>query len=197
MERASRVALRGSSPAVVGLLKLTAPSTPPTNFLCPCCEVRVMSSLTHVGDSGVRMVEISGKRDVVRRAVAEGRIRLRRETVALVREGKVEKGNVLATAQIAAILAVKRTPELIPLCHPISITGVEVEFEFAGEEILVRVEVRSVGKTGVEMEALAGVSAALLAIWDMVKAVEKDERGQYPVTMIHGIRVLEKVKQDE
>jgi len=157
----------------------------------------VMSSLTHVGDSGVKMVEISGKKDSVRRAVAEGWIHLRRETVALVRSGRVEKGNVLATAQIAAILAVKRTPELIPLCHPLSITGVEVEFEFSEDEIGVRVSVSSLGKTGVEMEALAGVSAALLAIWDMVKAVEKDENGQYPVTRIHSIRVLEKVKGDE
>lgn len=151
--------------------------------------------LTHVGDKGVRMVEISGKKDVKRIAKASGKIKLRKKTIEMIKAGKVEKGNVLTTAQIAAIQAVKRTPNLIPMCHPLSITGVDVNFEFNDDEVKVIVEVSSVGKTGVEMEALTGVSVALLTIWDMVKAVEKDRRGQYPVTEIGDIWVLEKTKE--
>lgn len=156
-------------------------------------EVRAVK-LTHAGERGVRMVEVGGKDDVRRVARARGSIRLRGETIELIKAGKVEKGNVLTTAQIAAIQAVKKTPEIIPLCHLLLITGVDVEFSFAGDEIIAEVEVRSMGKTGVEMEAITGVAAALLTIWDMVKAVEKDERGQYPETEIKEIRVLEKRK---
>ncbi len=152
-------------------------------------------SLTHVTDKGVKMVEVSGKPEQKRSAKASGRIQLRSETTALIKKGKVEKGNVLTCAQVAAIMAVKNTPSLIPMCHPLAITGVDVDFEFMGDEIEAKVEVRSVGKTGVEMEAITGVSVALLTIWDMVKAVEKDESGQYPITEITNIRVLEKVKE--
>ncbi|AEH23819.1 cyclic pyranopterin monophosphate synthase MoaC [Pyrococcus yayanosii] len=150
--------------------------------------------LTHVDERGVKMVEVGHKPDVIRKAIAKGRIRLRAETVRLIREGKVEKGNVLAAAQIAAILAVKKTPELIPLCHPIPLTGIDVTFEFGEDYIEVTCEVRAHYKTGVEMEALTGVTVALLTIWDMVKAVEKDEHGQYPFTRIENIRVVEKMK---
>ncbi|MFA4646170.1 cyclic pyranopterin monophosphate synthase MoaC [Pyrococcus kukulkanii] len=153
-----------------------------------------MKGLTHVDEKGVKMVEIGHKDVVYRRAVAKGRIRLRPETVKLIREGKIEKGNVLAAAQIAGILAVKRTPELIPLCHPIPLTGVDITFEFGEDYIEVTCEVRAYYKTGVEMEALTGATVALLTIWDMVKAVEKDERGQYPYTRIEDVRVVEKVK---
>ncbi|MFA4640967.1 cyclic pyranopterin monophosphate synthase MoaC [Pyrococcus kukulkanii] len=153
-----------------------------------------MKGLTHVDEKGVKMVEIGHKDVVYRRAVAKGRIRLRPETVKLIREGKIEKGNVLAAAQIAGILAVKRTPELIPLCHPIPLTGVDITFEFGEDYIEVTCEVRAYYKTGVEMEALIGATVALLTIWDMVKAVEKDERGQYPYTRIEEVRVIEKVK---
>ena len=103
------------------------------------------------------------------------------------------KGDVLVVAQTAAILAVKRTPELIPLTHQITITGTDVIFKLE-EGIRVEVEVKSTGQTGVEMEALVGVSSALLTIWDMVKSLEKDEAGQYPTTSIEDIRVLKKVK---
>ncbi|MFQ6136789.1 MAG: cyclic pyranopterin monophosphate synthase MoaC [Candidatus Hydrothermarchaeales archaeon] len=150
--------------------------------------------LTHASEKGVKMVDISEKKKVLRVAKAKGRIKLKDSTVKLIREGKVEKGNVLTTAQIAATLAVKRTPEMIPMCHPIPITGVDVDFKFFGDEIEAVVEVKSLGKTGVEMEAITGVSVALLTIWDMVKAVEKDEKGQYPITRITDIRVLEKIK---
>ncbi len=150
--------------------------------------------LTHVNEKGVKMVEVGHKNVVFRRAVARGRIRLRPETIELIKAGKTKKGNVIAAAQIAGILAVKKTPELIPLCHPIPLTGVDISFEFGKDYIEATCEVRAYYKTGVEMEALTGVSVALLTIWDMVKAVEKDENGQYPFTSIEDIHVVEKVK---
>ncbi len=152
-------------------------------------------TLTHVSDKGVKMVEVSAKPEQKRSAKASGRIRLRIATIDLIKNGRVEKGSVLTCAQVAAVMAVKLTPSLIPMCHPLAITGVDVDFEFIGDEIEALVEVRSVGKTGVEMEAITGVSVALLTIWDMVKAVEKDGAGQYPVTEITNIKVLEKVKE--
>ncbi|MBO8174548.1 MAG: cyclic pyranopterin monophosphate synthase MoaC [Thermococcus sp.] len=150
--------------------------------------------LTHVDEKGVKMVEVGHKDVVFRKAIAKGKIRLKPETIKLIQEGKTKKGNVIATAQIAGILAVKRTWEMIPLCHPIPLTGVDISFEFGEDYIEATCEVRAYYKTGVEMEALTGVSVALLTIWDMVKAVEKDEKGQYPVTRIYDIRVVEKVK---
>ncbi|MFQ5815432.1 MAG: cyclic pyranopterin monophosphate synthase MoaC [Candidatus Hydrothermarchaeaceae archaeon] len=151
--------------------------------------------LTHLTEKGVRMVEVSGKGDVRRTARASGKITLRNVTIERINAGEVEKGNVLTTAQIAATLAVKKTPDLIPLCHPLQITGVDVSFEVGETEIEAIVEASCVGKTGLEMEAITGVSVALLTIWDMVKSMEKDEEGQYPVTRIHDIRVLEKRKE--
>lgn len=142
----------------------------------------------------VRMVDITGKGDVFRAARARGFIRLTEESLRRIREGRVEKGDVYSVAKVAAILAVKRTPELVPLCHPIPITGVEVDVQALDDGVGVEVTVKSFGKTGVEMEALAGVSAALLAVWDMVKKYEKDERGQYPHTKIERIEVVEKEK---
>jgi cyclic pyranopterin phosphate synthase len=106
----------------------------------------------------------------------------------------VKKGDVFTTARLAAILAVKDTPRLIPLCHPIPITGLEVNFEIDGRRVRAVVTVTSVGKTGVEMEALTGVAAALLNVWDMVKYLEKDVTGNYPETEIENIMVLEKNK---
>jgi cyclic pyranopterin phosphate synthase len=140
------------------------------------------------------MVDVSEKKDVIREAVAEGKIYLRPETLQAVRQGTVLKGNVLATARVAATLAVKQTPLLIPLCHQIPLSAVDVEFTYGEDCIEAEVRVRSTGKTGVEMEALTGVSVALLTIWDMVKSAEKDEQGQYPFTRIEGIRVVEKKK---
>lgn len=150
--------------------------------------------LTHVSEKGVKMVEISEKKDLKRVAKASGKIKLRKETIKRIMEGKVEKGNVLTTAQIAATLAVKKTSELIPMCHPLQITGINVDFDFEGDEIEAIIEVSTIGKTGVEMEAITGVAVALLTIWDMVKAIEKDENGQYPVTKISDIKVIEKIK---
>ncbi|MEM0021596.1 MAG: cyclic pyranopterin monophosphate synthase MoaC [Fervidicoccaceae archaeon] len=144
---------------------------------------------------GIKMVDISGKSEVQREAVASGKIKLKRETIQLIKEGKVEKGDVLSASTLAAVLAVKKTPELLPLTHNIPITGVDVKFNFEEDGIRVHVTVRAQAKTGVEMEALAGVSAALLNIWDMVKKYEKDEEGQYPTTAIEEIKVVRKVKE--
>lgn len=142
----------------------------------------------------MKMVEISEKSDVLRIARAKGSITLKEKTIKLIKEGKIKKGDVISATKMAAILAIKKTPELIPLCHPIPITGANVEVKINNREIEVEVEVKSIGKTGVEMEALVGTSTALLTIWDMVKAYEKDERGQYPTTKISEIRVIEKIK---
>jgi cyclic pyranopterin phosphate synthase len=141
------------------------------------------------------MVDITEKPPVFRRAIASGSIKLQKATITTIKNGQVKKGDVLTTARLAAVLAVKDTPRLIPLCHPISITGLDVSFELESERIQAIVTVTSFGKTGVEMEALAGVSVALLNIWDMVKYLEKDETGNYPETEIDEIKVLEKRKE--
>lgn len=145
--------------------------------------------------SDVRMVGITNKPDVIRRAVARGFIKLKPSTISLIKEGRIKKGDVLTVAKVAAIQGVKKTWELIPLCHPIPITSVEVVTNITEDGIEVVVEVTSIGKTGVEMEALTGVSLGLLTIWDMVKSYEKDEHGEYPVTLIGDIRVLHKIKE--
>jgi len=143
----------------------------------------------------VRMVDISPKDVVFREAIAEGYIRLRKETITLIKEGRVEKGDVFTIAKVAAIQAVKKTPELIPLCHNIQINFVDVKFQVVSENrVRVEATVRASAKTGVEMEALTAVTVALLNIWDLVKKYEKDERGQYPWTIIEGVRVVSKVK---
>jgi cyclic pyranopterin phosphate synthase len=140
------------------------------------------------------MVDITEKPPVFRKASAAGSIRLRESTIEAIKFGQVKKGDVFTTARLAAILAVKDTPRLIPLCHPIPITGLEVNFEIEGSSVRATVTVTSVGKTGVEMEALTGVAAALLNVWDMVKYLEKDETGNYPDTVIESIMVIEKRK---
>jgi len=148
---------------------------------------------THMEDETAQMVDVTDKEDVRREATASGRVRLRPETVAAVREGDVEKGNVLSTARIAAIQAVKHTWEDVPMCHQIPVTGVDTIFEIEDEGIAARVTVTSTGKTGVEMEALNGVTRALLTVWDMVKSAEKDDDGGYPKTRIEDVEVEEKI----
>ncbi len=142
-----------------------------------------------------KMVDVTAKEDVVRMAKAEGFIRLKKSTVKAIREKNVPKGDVLTVANVSGILAVKKTPELIAMCHPIPITSVSIEFNVLDEGVKATCTVKSIGKTGVEMEALTGVSVALLTVWDMVKALEKDESGNYPDTVIENIRVVEKVKK--
>jgi cyclic pyranopterin phosphate synthase len=153
-----------------------------------------MVEFTHIQDERAQMVDISTKGDVVREAIASGKIFLKPETLAAIRDGTVVKGNVLATARVAATLSVKNTPALIPMCHSIPISAISVDFPFGDGFIEAVVRVKSTGKTGVEMEALTGVSVALLTVWDMVKSAEKDRHGQYPVTRIEEIRVIEKRK---
>ena len=150
--------------------------------------------LTHVEDGEAQMVDVGGKPDSKRRAVARGRIELEESTVAAIREDGIEKGDVLNTARIGAVQAVKHTWETIPMCHQIPITNVETDFEVADRSVTLTVAVETVGKTGCEMEALEGVTTGLNVVWDMVKAAEKDEDGQYPGTRIGDVEVVEKRK---
>jgi cyclic pyranopterin phosphate synthase len=143
------------------------------------------------------MVDISDKDIVHRVARAEGVIELSKRALDAIRAGQVKKGDVLEVAKIAAISGVKQTPTMIPLCHPIPITGVDLDFDISESGIKVTCEVKADYKTGVEMEALTGVNCALLTIWDMVKYLEKDEAGQYPSTKIHDIKVILKEKSKE
>ena len=142
----------------------------------------------------IKMIDISGKEVVHREAEATGRINLKRDTIEKIRSGEIKKGDPLPAAEIACILAVKKTPDILPLCHPIPITSVDAEFHVADDHIEARCHVTADYKTGVEMEALTGVAAALLTIWDMVKYLEKDEDGQYPSTVITDVKVTEKRK---
>jgi len=155
-----------------------------------------MPVFTHLDDDRARMVDVSAKGEVYRKAVATGSITLRPDTLIAIRDGTAVKGNVLATARVAATLAIKDTFRIIPMCHAIPIHGIDITFDYTDTSISANVTVISAGKTGVEMEALVGVSTALLTIWDMVKSAEKGEHGQYPVTGISDIRVIEKVKQE-
>jgi cyclic pyranopterin phosphate synthase len=144
--------------------------------------------LTHIDQRGqARMVDVSAKDQTERLAVAEGRIIMRKETLDLVVAGNAMKGDVLGAARLAGIMAAKRTHGLIPLCHPLPITKVEIDInpEHALPGFLVQATVKVTGQTGVEMEALTAVSIACLTIYDMVKAVERGMR-------IEGIRLLQK-----
>ena len=143
----------------------------------------------------LKMVDIAGKPVVKRIAEAQGKIWLQPETIQKIRGGNVEKGDVLSAANVAGVLATKKTPELIPLCHPIPISQVTIDFQVGAEYIMARCKVVTEYKTGVEMEALVGISTALLTIWDMVKYLEKDENGQYPHTKIGEITILKKKKE--
>jgi len=155
-----------------------------------------MAEFTHIKDDKAYMVDVTQKPDVGRMAVAGGKIYLHEATLEAIRTGESLKGNVLATARVAGIQAVKETSRLIPMCHPLPIGGVSIDFEDGADENFIEAlcTVKTYGKTGVEMEALTGVSVALLTIWDMVKSAEKDEDGQYPETGIEDIRVIEKKK---
>jgi cyclic pyranopterin monophosphate synthase len=149
---------------------------------------------THIKNGKAQQVDISNKPIALRRALAEGIIELKPETIEAINKGSIVKGNVLNTATVAAVLATKQTSQIIPLCHPIPLTSIQVNYSLQDSAIKAIVEVKSEGQTGVEMEAITGVSVALLTIWDMVKSVEKDATGNYPVTKIRDIRVLEKTK---
>ncbi len=142
------------------------------------------------------MIDVSAKPEVQREATATGTIKLKPETITLIQTGKIAKGDPLYTAKIAGILAAKKTSELIPLCHPLPLTKVEVEAKVAdAQTVEVTAMVKTKAQTGVEMEALTAVSAALLTVWDMTKQYEKDAEGQYPSTAIENIHVVKKFKQ--
>jgi cyclic pyranopterin monophosphate synthase len=142
------------------------------------------------------MVDVSSKAEVFREATATGSIKLKAETICLVKDGKVAKGDPLCIAKIAGVLAAKRTSDLIPLCHPLPLTKVEVEIKVADERTIAATAiVKTKAQTGVEMEALTAVSMALLTVWDMTKQYEKDSGGQYPSTAIENIHVVKKYKQ--
>jgi cyclic pyranopterin phosphate synthase len=149
-----------------------------------------MNRLTHLADDGsAQMVDVSAKEASVREAVAAGTIRLRPETLELISENKIGKGNVFATARVAGIQAAKQTPQLIPLCHNLMLSHVEIEIASGGPGLEVRCTARTIAQTGVEMEALTGVSVALLTIYDMCKAVDKEMQ-------IENIRLVKKTKRD-
>jgi cyclic pyranopterin phosphate synthase len=140
------------------------------------------------------MAYIGGKPSVERRALAAGRIILKRGTLDAIRRGAIKKGDVIGAAQLAGIQAAKRCPDIVPLCHPIPLTSVDVSLELDRHGVRASCQVRAEYRTGVEMEALCGVAGALLCVWDMVKYLEKDNTGNYPSTAISDIRVLSKKK---
>ncbi|MER7131265.1 cyclic pyranopterin monophosphate synthase MoaC [Streptosporangium saharense] len=145
-----------------------------------------MSGFTHIDETGAaRMVDVSAKDVTVRTARATGRVLLSEEAVALLRSGEVPKGDALGTARIAGIMGAKRTPDLVPLCHPIALHGVKVELTVADDGVDITAVVRTADRTGVEMEALTAVSVAALTLIDMVKAVD-------PAAVITDVRVEEK-----
>ncbi len=147
-----------------------------------------MEELTHLDAQGrPKMVDVSAKPDTQREAVARGAVRMQAATLDLIKKGGVAKGDVLAVAQLAGIMAAKRTPDLIPLCHPLLIGDIKVEFSLdeAGCAVGITVTVKSIGKTGVEMEALTAVAVTALTIYDMCKAVDRG-------IIIEGIRLAKK-----
>ncbi|MEV0569734.1 cyclic pyranopterin monophosphate synthase MoaC [Dactylosporangium sp. NPDC050588] len=144
------------------------------------------NELTHVDRSGAaRMVDVAGKEITVRRAVAAGSVRTTVDVIALLHDGALPKGDALAVARIAGIMGAKRTPDLIPLCHPIALHGVTVDFTLRDDTVDIAVTTRTADRTGVEMEALTAVAAAGLALIDMIKAVD-------PAASLEGVRVLRK-----
>lgn len=155
----------------------------------PC---KPMKSLSHINSSGeASMVDVSGKPVQLREAIASGEISLKPETLALINSNAIAKGNVLATARLAGIMAAKRTGELIPLCHPLPITHCEVNFEIPSSQdrIVITASAKIAAQTGIEMEALTAVSVAALTIYDMCKAVDKE-------MVVSSIRLVSKTKKE-
>jgi cyclic pyranopterin monophosphate synthase len=145
--------------------------------------------LSHVSSDGqVRMVDVSAKPHSLRTAIATGKIKIRRATANAISRNRIAKGNVFATAQIAGIQAAKRASELIPLCHPLPLSNVEIDFEMKNGVVSATCTARTTAQTGVEMEALAGVAIALLTIYDMCKAIDKEME-------ISGVRLVKKTKR--
>ncbi len=149
-----------------------------------------MKRLTHIGADGrAQMVDVSGKPPSIRTAVATGKIQLRRETLDLISKDQIAKGNVVATARIAGIQAAKQTAQLIPLCHTLPLSEIKIDIVASDDFAQVKCTARTIAQTGVEMEALTGVAVALLTIYDMCKAVDKDMQ-------LSDIRLLKKTKEE-
>lgn len=145
-----------------------------------------MNELTHLDDAGrARMVDVGGKEPTRRVATAAGLIRMSAAALAAIRDGAVPKGDVLAAARIAGIMAAKKTADLIPLCHPLALDSVAIDFTFEGEALRATASAALTGRTGVEMEAMTAVTVALLTVYDMAKAVDKG-------MVIEGVRLIEK-----
>jgi cyclic pyranopterin monophosphate synthase len=144
-----------------------------------------------------RQRDVGGKPATRRRAVVLGELRVSPATRRAIRAGGVEKGDPIAAGEVAGLLAMKRTPELVPHCHAVALTASAIHLEARGTGVRVRAEAEAVARTGVEMEALVGASVALLTVWDMVKYLEKDARGLYPRTSLGPIRVVEKQVERE
>jgi cyclic pyranopterin phosphate synthase len=142
------------------------------------------------------MVDITAKPQIRREAKAKGQIKLRKETVTLIKQGKIEKGDPFQVAKVAGIMAAKKTSSLIPLCHQIPLTSVKIDLRIVNDDIVeVESTVKTKAQTGVEMEALTATTVALLTVWDMTKQYEKDAQGQYPYTAIRDIHVTSKLKE--
>jgi cyclic pyranopterin phosphate synthase len=140
------------------------------------------------------MVDVTAKPEIYREATAKGTIKLKPETLQLIKDKKIEKGNPFEVAKVAAILAAKNTSSMVPLCHPLPLTSVKVELKTVDGAVEAKATVKTKAQTGVEMEALAATATALLTVWDMTKQYEKDAEGQYPSTSIQNIHVVNKVK---
>jgi len=144
------------------------------------------------------MVDITRKPEVSREATAKGRIKLRSETIRLIKAGSIEKGDPFEVAKVAGILAAKDTSSLIPLCHPLPLTNVNVNLNIVDDSAVeVEATVKTRAQTGVEIEALVAASVALLTVWDMTKQYEKDAKGQYPTTTIENVHVVRKIKREK
>ena len=142
------------------------------------------------------MIDITAKPEVHREATAKGQIKLKPETTRRIKQGKIEKGDPFTIAKTAGILAAKNTCSLIPLCHPLPLTSVSIDLKVSDDRTVeAEATVKTKAQTGVEMEALAAVSMALLTVWDMTKQYEKDAKGQYPHTAIENIHVVRKIKE--
>ena len=144
------------------------------------------------------MVDVTAKPEVHREATAKGQIKLKAETIRLLKDGKIEKGDPFNITKVAGILAAKNTSSLIPLCHPLPLTSVTVDLKITDDSTVeVEATVKTKAQTGVEMEALVAVSIALLTVWDMTKQYEKNARGQYPGTIIENVQVVRKLKEPQ
>lgn len=140
------------------------------------------------------MVDISRKPSILREARASGTIRLKPETIQRIQKNQIEKGDVISTAKVSGVMAAKKTSELIPLCHPLPLSDVEITVQVEASALSIEATVKAIAKTGVEMEALVAACTALLTVWDMTKQYEKDSEGQYPTTMVDNIKIIRKLK---